>query len=91
VYGRLTVVDAVGNTSAALSVDGAYILLQAGVGDTASALRNGTVGVGALGHGSREGRESENNGGGGELHFCGCVGLLAGLKVSVVVFMISDY
>jgi hypothetical protein len=90
-YGKLTVVDAVGNTSAALSVDSAYILLQTGVGDAASALRNRTVGVGALGHGSCEGRESENNGGGGELHFCGWVGLLVGLKVTVIVFMLSDY
>ena len=71
ICGLLTVVDAVGNTSAALSVDCAYILLQAGVCDTASALGNGTVGIGALRHGSREGRESEDNGGGGELHFCG--------------------
>ena len=72
-YGKLTVVDAVGNTATANSVDSADILLQAGVCDTASALRHGTVGVGALRHSSCESRESENNGGDGELHFGGWI------------------
>ena len=71
VCGLLTVVDAVGNTSAALSIDSAHILLQAGVCDTARAFGNGTVVVGALRPGSGEGRESEDNGGDCELHFCG--------------------
>jgi hypothetical protein len=45
-----------------------------------------------LGHGSRQGRESKNNGGDGELHFGGWIVLLFGvLKVSVIVFMLSDY
>ena len=91
-YGKLTVVDAVGNTATANSVDSADILLQAGVCDTASALRHGTVGVGALRHSSCESRESENNGGDGELHFGGWVVLLfVVLKVSVIVFILSDY
>jgi hypothetical protein len=92
VYGKLTVVDVVRNTSAALSIDGADILLQAGVCDTAGTLGHRAVGVGALRHGSREGRESEDNGGDGELHVDGWVDLLLRvLKVSVMVFMGIDY
>jgi len=87
----LTVVDAVGDTSAALSVDSAHILLQAGVCDTARAFGNGTVVVGALGPGSCEGGESEDDGGDGELHFCGRVGWLVIWEVSVIVFMLRDY
>ena len=71
ISGLLTVVDAVGDTSAALSVDSAHILLQAGVCDTACAFGNGTVVVGTLRPSSCEGRESEDSGGDGELHFCG--------------------
>jgi hypothetical protein len=66
---ELTVVDAVGHTSAALSVDVADILLQARSRDTASSLRNRTVRVGALRHGSCKTGDGKNDGGGGELHF----------------------
>jgi hypothetical protein len=65
----LTVVDAIGHTSTALSIDVADILLQARSRYTTRSLRNRAVCVGALGHGSREGGYGEDDGGSGELHF----------------------
>lgn len=52
-----------------MAVDIANILLQARVGDAAVARGDWAVGIGALWHGSREGRDGEDDGGGGELHF----------------------
>lgn len=65
----LTVVDIVRNASTAHTIDGAYVLLQACVRNTASTLGYGSVVVGALRPGSRKSRDGENDGGGGELHF----------------------
>jgi hypothetical protein len=66
---ELTVVDAVRHTSAALSVDVTNILLQARRRNAASSLRNRTVRVGSLRHGSCKAGDGENDGSGGELHF----------------------
>ena len=68
---KLTVFGTVRNAATALTVDIANILLQARVGNAAVALSDRAVGVGALRHGSRESGDGEDNGGGGELHFCG--------------------
>lgn len=51
---------------------GASVLLQAGVGNTALAVRDRAVGVLARSNGGSRGEsgEAEDDGGDGELHFC---------------------
>lgn len=66
---ELTVVDAVRHAATSLTIDIAHILLQARVCDTACAVGDGAVGICALRHSGCESRESEDNGGGSELHF----------------------
>lgn len=70
---KLTVVDASGHTTTRLSVNIAYILLQARVGDAARAVGNRAVGVLAGLHDHCRGQSEESKDGGSEreLHVCG--------------------
>lgn len=64
-----TVVDIVRHTSTALAVDGAHILLQAGICNATRAVRNRTIFVLRLWQGRSQSGEGEDNGGSCELHF----------------------
>lgn len=65
-----TVVDEVRNTTTRLAIDVANILLQAGVGDAAATVGDGTVGVLArVDDTSRGAGESNGKSDDGELHF----------------------
>jgi len=65
----LTVVGAARHTPSTLSVDVAYVLLQARVCDTASTVGDGAASVLWAGSSHGEGGEGQNSGD-CELHFC---------------------
>jgi hypothetical protein len=70
-WGLLTAISTRRNTTTSLAVNIADVLLERGVGHTASTVCNGAAGV--LGAGSRGGKGDDGEEGDGELHFDGSV------------------